>query len=296
MLVKFTPTVRRKPAALRNDGPGPIHKITIGSTIHDHAMITRRATLAGLGLAFTITEARADKAVTLFAAASLKTALDALVAPLRTEHAIALRCVYAASSALARQIEQGAPADLFWSADREWMDWCVVRKLVRHDTLINLLGNTLVLIAPAQSSLTSIPLTSEALAKARGSGRIAIGETRSVPAGKYAKEALQHLNIWPELSAHLAETDNVRSALLLTARGETPLGIVYASDAIAEPRVKIIATFPSSSHKPIIYPLAMTQETRNAESLTVIRFMQSETARTIFATQGFSTLPLTAPA
>ncbi len=260
-------------------------------------MFTRRAIMAGLGLSFAATATRAETAVTLLAAASLKTALDALVAPLRTEHGIALRCVYAASSALARQIEQGAPADLFWSADREWMEWCVARNLVRKDTLVDLLGNTLVLIAPVSSSLANMPLTLDTITRARGNGRIAVGETRSVPAGKYAKEALEHLGLWPDLSAHLAETDNVRSALLLTARGETPLGIVYASDALAEPRVKIVAHFSPASHKPIIYPLAMTQDARNsAGANAVMRFMQSETARTLFVTQGFSVLPQTPPA
>lgn len=259
-------------------------------------MITRRAMMAGLGLACAASAARADAPVALFAAASLKTALDALVAPLRTEHGIALRCVYAASSALARQIDQGAPADLFWSADREWMDWCIARDLIRLDTRVDLLGNTLVLIAPAASSLAMLPLTPDAITRARGTGRIAIGETRSVPAGRYAKEALEHLGLWPDVSAHLAETDNVRASLLLTARGETPLGIVYASDAMAEPRVKILATFPASSHKPIIYPLAMLRASRNTASQTVMRFMQSDTARTVFAMQGFSILPSSPPA
>lgn len=259
-------------------------------------MITRRAALAGMGLTLAMPAAQAETAVTLFAAASLKTALDALVAPLRATHGIALRCVYAASSALARQIEQGAPADLFWSADHDWMEWCVARNLIRTDTQVDILGNTLVLIAPTTAALTTMPLTKEAIALARGAGRIATGETRSVPAGRYAKEALEHLRLWPDLAAHLAETDNVRAALLLTARGETPLGIVYASDAMAEPRVKIVATFPASSHKPIIYPLAMVRASRNTASTTVIRFMQTETARTLFATQGFSILSAPPPA
>lgn len=259
-------------------------------------MITRRAALVGMSLTLSMPAAKAETAVTLFAAASLKTALDALVAPLRTAHGIALRCVYAASSALARQIEQGAPADLFWSADRDWMEWCLARNLMRSDTLVDLLGNRLVLIAPAQSSLTTLPLTKESIALARGTGRIATGETRSVPAGRYAKEALEHLGLWPDLAAHLAETDNVRAALLLTARGETPLGIVYASDAMAEPRVKIVASFPIASHRPIVYPLAMVRDSRNTASTTVIRFMQSETARTLFTTQGFSILSAPPPA
>lgn len=253
-------------------------------------MMTRRAIMAGLGLSFTASMVRAESAVTLFAAASLKTALDALVAPLRAEHGIALRCVYASSSALARQIDQGAPADLFWSADREWMDWCVTRNLVQKDTLVDLLGNTLVLIAPTQTRIDQLPLTREAITHARGTGRIATGETRSVPAGKYAKQALERLGLWSDVASHLAETDNVRAALLLTARSETPLGIVYASDAMAEPRVKIVATFPASSHQPIIYPLALTRDTRHPASLTTLRFMQSATARALFATQGFAIL------
>ena len=259
-------------------------------------MITRRALVAGLGLACVASAARADAPVTLFAAASLKTALDALVAPLRAEHGIALRCVYAASSALARQIDQGAPADLFWSADREWMEWCIARDLIRSETKVDLLGNTLVLIAPATSPLAMLPLTPDAITRARGTGRMAVGETRSVPAGRYAKEALEHLGLWSDVSAHLAETDNVRAALLLTARGETPLGIVYASDAMAEPRVKILAKLPPASHKPIIYPLAMLRASRNTASQTVRRFMQSETARAMFTMHGFAMMPSSPPA
>ena len=233
--------------------------------------------------------------LTIFAAASLKTALDALMEPLATALGTPARTVFAASSALARQIEQGAPADLFWSADREWMAWCATRNLVRRETITDLLGNELVVIAPATSTLTALPLSRTEIERALGAGRLAMGETRSVPAGRYGKEALQALQLWDALSTRLAETDHVRAALLLVARGEAPLGIVYASDAQAEPRVKIIARIPATAHKPIIYPLAITTTAQSEAAIKALKFFQSSTARAIFIRDGFSVLTPTQP-
>jgi molybdate transport system substrate-binding protein len=262
-------------------------------------MLARRAFIAAALSALAPSPMRAAAPLTLFAAASLKTALDSLAEPLRTASGAPVRIVYASSAALARQIEQGAPADLFWSADREWMEWCIARKLVIPDSVVDLLGNRLVLIAPATANLSALALNGstlqKALQEALRNGRIAIGETRSVPAGRYAKEALTNLGLWDSVSTHLAETDNVRAALLLTARGETPLGIVYASDAMAEPRVKIVAEFPAASHKPIIYPLALTRDAATTPAMAAMRFLQAKEARAIFMRDGFSVLTPQAP-
>ena len=258
-------------------------------------MLARRAFIAA-ALSALSPPLRAAAPLTVFAAASLKTALDALAEPMRHALSAPVRLVYASSAVLARQIEQGAPADLFWSADREWMEWCSARHLVRKETIIDLLGNQLVLIAPATAPLATLALQPTALKDALGDGRLAIGETRSVPAGRYAKEALATLGLWDGVATRLAETDNVRAALLLTARGETPLGIVYASDARAEPRVKIIATFPATSHKPIVYPLALTREASMPTATDALRFLQGPDARAIFMRDGFSVLTPQRPA
>lgn len=254
-------------------------------------MLSRRMLLAACLTAAAWPAGSAEARVTLFAAASLKTALDALVQPFHAATGMDLRCVYASSAALARQIDQGAPADLFWSADREWMEWCKTRDLVRQDTVRELLGNTLVLIAPAHAPFQQLALSTEALRAALGTGRIATAETRSVPAGRYARDALITLGLWDWASAHLAETDNARAALLLTARGEAPLGIVYASDAHAEPRVKIVAEFPTTSHRPIVYPVAITRNAPIAPARAALDFLQTGPSRDIFRREGFSVLP-----
>jgi molybdate transport system substrate-binding protein len=258
-------------------------------------MFARRAFIAAALSALAPSPSRAAAPLTLFAAASLKTALDSLAEPLRTASGGAVRIVYASSAALARQIEQGAPADLFWSADREWMAWCIARQLVMPSTVVNLLSNRLVLIASTAAKQSALALDASALKDALRDGRIAIGETRSVPAGRYAKEALTNLGLWDSVATRLAETDNVRAALLLTARGETPLGIVYASDAIAEPRVKILAEFPATSHKPIVYPLALTRDATTMPAMAALRFLQGPEARAIFVRDGFSVLTPQAP-
>ena len=258
-------------------------------------MLARRAFIAAALSTLAPAPLHAAAPLTLFAAASLKTALDSLTEPLRAASGVPVRIVYASSAALARQIEQGAPADLFWSADREWMQWCIDRKLIKANSVVDLLGNRLVLIAPTAANPSTMTLNGWTLRDALGSSRIAIGETRSVPAGRYAKEALTSLGLWDAVAAHLAETDNVRAALLLTARGETPLGIVYASDALAEPRVKIVAEFPANSHKPIVYPLALTRDAATTPAMAVLDFLKSTEARAIFIRDGFSILTPQAP-
>lgn len=259
-------------------------------------MLARRAFITAALSAMALRPTQAASPLTIFAAASLKTALDELADPLRRATGTSIRMVYASSAALARQIEQGAPADLFWSADRDWMEWCTERNLIRSDTIHEFLGNRLVLIAPRDAPSDAITWTTESWDAALGKNRIATGETRSVPAGRYAREALQSLGLWDRFASRLAESDNVRAALLLTARGETPLGIVYASDAIAEPRVKIVATFPPQSHAPIVYPVALTRHAPHASGYAAINFFNTEPARGVFVRNGFSILRTQSPA
>ena len=202
---------------------------------------------------------RRSKTITVFAAASMKNALDDINAAFTKQTGIKMVASYAASSALMKQIENGAPADVFVSADLEWMDYGVQKKLIKDDTRVNLLGNRLVLIAPKDSKIGDVTIgPGFDLAKLAGDGRIATGDVRAVPVGKYAKAALEKLGAWAAVEPKLAMTENVRAALALVARGEAPLGIVYATDAKVEPNVKIVGAFPEDSHPPIVYPVALT--------------------------------------
>jgi len=227
--------------------------------------------------------------VLVFAAASLQTALDALPAAARTATGAEMRMSYAASSALARQIENGAPADVFISADLEWMDYLAERRLVRPESRFSLLGNRLVLIAPASAAVTLKIGPGFPLASAVGRERLAVANPAGVPAGKYAKAALTSLGVWQGVARRLAPAENVRAALLLVARGEAPLGIVYRTDALAEPRVRIVDTFPESTHPPITYPIAMTPSASPAAA-RLVEFLRSSAARTVFESQGFTVL------
>ena len=233
--------------------------------------------------------AHAQSPLTVFAAASLKESMDQLASTYQQATGTPVRVSYAASSVLARQIEQGAPADVFISADLEWMDYLQQRGVVQPGQQHNLLGNTLVLIAPATSSIQVDLAQTGSLSTALGaSGRLAVGQTASVPAGKYAKQALRKLGQWDRLSGRLAEAESVRAALMLVARGEAPLGIVYSSDAKAEPKVRVVATFPADSHSPIVYPVATLKT--SADPTAARRFVQwlnTPAARTIFVRRGF---------
>jgi molybdate transport system substrate-binding protein len=228
--------------------------------------------------------------VTVFAAASLQTAFDALVPAAGQAAGVPVRVSYAASSALARQIESGAPADLFVSADLEWMDYLVSRNLVRAGTRVNLLGNTLVLIAPKGDAPALTIAPAFPLAAALGKGRLALADPDAVPAGKYARAALTSLGVWAAVAPRVAAAENVRAALALVARGETPLGIVYRTDAIAEPDVVVVGTFPATSHPPIVYPAALTT-TASPAAARVLQFLQSEQAKRVYAAAGFSEPP-----
>jgi molybdate transport system substrate-binding protein len=226
----------------------------------------------------------------VFAAASLKTALDAIAVDWRRDAGKTVTIAYASSSALARQVEQGAPADTFFSADLDWMDWLQQRGLIKVDTRVSLLGNTLVLIAPANAGTTLKIAFGVDLGAALGDGRLSITEIKSTPAGKYAKSALEKLGLWAGVEGKLAQSDTVRGALEFVARGEAGLGIVYATDAKAEPKVTIVDTFPSSTHPPIVYPVALTATSNNADAVNFLAYLKSSAASRRFVEQGFSIL------
>lgn len=255
-------------------------------------MVKRRSWL-GLVLAGSLLPnvAFAQSHVVVFAAASLKNALDEIATSWSNETGKPMpRISYAASSALAKQIEQGAPADLFISADLDWMDYVQGKNLIKTDSRFNLLGNKIVLIAPKDSKLTTVEIKGADLARTLAGGRLSMANVDAVPVGKYGKAALEKLGAWNDVKDRLAQAENVRAALLLVARGETPLGIVYATDAAAEPKVKIVGTFPAASHPPIIYPAALAKASTNADAKAFLDFLRSAKARTAFEKQGFTVL------
>jgi len=231
-----------------------------------------------------------DKTITVFAAASMKNALDDINAAFLKATGTKVTASYAASSALARQLEQGAPADVFASADLEWMDYSAGKKTIRDDTRVNLLGNRLVLIAPKDSRIEQVTIAQGTnLAKLVGDGRIATGEVSSVPVGKYAKSALDKLDLWASVQNKFAMADNVRAALALVSRGEAVLGIVYETDAKVEKGVKIVGAFPPDSHPPITYPVAATTNAK-PEAAAYLAFLRSPTAKAVFEQYGFTFL------
>jgi molybdate transport system substrate-binding protein len=231
--------------------------------------------------------AAAAQDVTVFAAASLKNALDAISAAWKAEAGKEAIISYAASSALAKQIEEGAPADVFISADLDWMAYLSERNLIRPDTEVRLLGNRIVLIAPADSTATAEIASGFDLAGLLGAGKLAMANVDSVPAGKYGKEALTKLGLWDSVSAHIVQADNVRAALAFVAQGEAPLGIVYQTDANAEPGVKVIAAFPADSHAPIVYPVAITAASKNPDAKAFFDYLTSDKAKPAYEKQGF---------
>jgi molybdate transport system substrate-binding protein len=232
-----------------------------------------------------------EKSLTVFAAASLKNALDDTNAAFTKATGVKVVASYAASSALVKQIEQGAPADVFVSADLKWMDYATDHKLIKPDTRVNLLGNRLVLIAAKNSKFDKVDIGKGFdIAKLAGDGRIAVADVKAVPAGLYAKAALQSLGAWAAAEPKLAMAENVRATLAFVARGETPVGIVYETDAKIEPSVKIIGIFPEDSHEPITYPVAATAETTNPVVTHYLNFLRSSSAKSIFERYGFSYL------
>jgi molybdate transport system substrate-binding protein len=228
-----------------------------------------------------------DKVLTVFAAASMKNALDDIDAAFTARTGIKVNASYAASSTLAKQIEQGAPADIFVSADTDWMDYAVGKKDINEATRVNLLGNSIVLIAPKDSKIGNVTIgPGFDLATLAGDGRIATGDVKAVPVGKYAKAALEKLGAWVAAEPKFAMADSVRAALTLVARGEAVLGIAYSTDAKVEPGVKIVGTFPPDSHPPIIYPVAATA-TAKPEANDYLGFLRSQAAKAVFEKYGF---------
>jgi molybdate transport system substrate-binding protein len=240
--------------------------------------------------AWPLLAAQAAPPLTVFAAASLKESLDEAAQAYEKQTGTPVRVSYAASSALARQIEQGAPADVFFSADLEWMDYLQQRQKIDPASRRNLLGNQLALVAPKNSRAQVDFKKPGSLTAALGNGRLAIGQIRSVPAGKYAHASLESLGAWDGVKSKLAESESVRAALMLTARGETPLGIVYLSDAKAEPAVRVVAVLPDDSHPRIIYPVAALRDSRHPQAAAFVRWLSSPAARGIFQRRGFIVL------
>jgi molybdate transport system substrate-binding protein len=257
------------------------------------AMFARLLAILSFFAAFAGTPptAAAQDSLTVFAAASLKNALDDTNSTFSKATGVKVVASYAASSALAKQIEQGAPADIFISADLQWMDYVAERKLIKPDSRVNLLGNKLVLIAPKDSKLDTITIANGFdIAKLAGDGRIAVADVKAVPAGLYAKAALQSLGAWAAAEPKLAQAENVRATLAFVARGETPIGIVYETDAKIEPKVKIIGVFPDGSYPPVTYPVAATAASKNAQIASYLNFLRSGAAKAIFERYGFSFL------
>ena len=231
-----------------------------------------------------------ETTLTAFAAASMKNALDDVNKAYTAKTGVKIVPSYAASSALAKQIEQGAPADVFISADTAWMDYVSNKKAINEPTRVNLLGNSIVLIAPKDSKIDKVTIDQGFdLAKLAGDGKVVTGDVKAVPVGKYAKAALEKLGAWTAVEPKMAMAENVRAALALVARNEAALGIVYSTDAKVEPGVKIVGTFPASSHPPIVYPVAATS-TAHKGTDDYLAFLRSSEAKAIFEKYGFSFL------
>lgn len=228
--------------------------------------------------------------VTVYAAASLSNAIQDVARAWQRGAGHTLKTSFAASSALARQIESGAPAGVFLSADEQWMDYLEQRKLLAPGTRTDLLGNRLVLVTPADSTARIALAPGFDLARLLGSGRLAVGDPAHVPAGKYAQAALTHLGAWPVAEKRLVRADSVRVALAYVERGEVPAGVVYATDAAVAPKVRVAGVFPASSHPPITYPMALIAGQDNEAARSFHAFLKGEEAAAIFRRYGFSVL------
>src|SRR6202030_769413 len=261
---------------------------------HPYVLLFSRliAAAALVAVAFPPTQASAqDASLTVFAAASMKNALDDTDVAFTQATGVKVVASYAASSVLVKQIRQVAPADVFISADLKWMDYAADHKLIKPDTRVNLLGNVLVLIAAKNSNLDNVDLGKGFdIAELAGDGRIAVADVKTVPAGLYAKAALESLGAWAAAEPKLVMTENVRAALAFVARRKTSVGIVYRTDAKIESFVKIIGIFPEDSHEPITYPVAATAESTNPVVTRYLNFLRSSSAKAIFERYGFSYL------
>ena len=246
---------------------------------------------AAVGLAVPIRLAGAQaRPVLVFAAASLKGALDDIAVQYERETGRKVSISYAASSALAKQVESGAPADLFGSADLDWMDYLQTRNLIKVDTRKNLLGNRLVLVGPRDNRTTIKIGPGIPLVELLKDGRLAMADPKSVPAGRYGRTALESLGAWQAVEPRVAAAENVRAALALVSRGEAPLGIVYQTDAAADPNVRVVGMFPEDTHPPIIYPFALVAGSTHADAAPFLAYLHSAGVRSLWEKQGFAVL------
>ena len=232
----------------------------------------------------------ASRPVTVFAAASLTNVLDELGREFTRTTGVPVRFSFASSSILARQIEAGAGADVFFPADQEWMDYLERRSRIEKSSRRNVVGNSLVLIAPRASAVELAIEPGFALVAALGNGRLATGDPDSVPVGRYARAALTSLGVWNDVVDRLVRAEDVRHALMFVARGEAPLGIAYGTDARVDDRVRIVGTFPAGSHPPITYPVALTPRA-GPDAERFVRFILGSAGRTAFERSGFTFLP-----
>lgn len=250
--------------------------------------------VAGLALSgVSASQASAAEPVTVFAAASLKESAEKIAADWKAETGHEVRLSFAGSSALAKQIEEGAPADVFISADLKWMDHLDKAGKIKSDSRVNLLGNRIVLVAPKDATATATIGENFPLATLLGDGRLAMANVDAVPAGTYGKAALEKLGVWESVKDKVAQAENVRAALLLVSRAEAQLGIVYETDAKVDPGVKILDRFPEESHPAIVYPAALTTDSKNPEAAAFLAYLQGAKSHAIFTAAGFTVLAKT---
>jgi molybdate transport system substrate-binding protein len=250
------------------------------------------AAIGGLATVMMMTApaAQAEDKLVVFAASSMKGALDKVNELCEADVGETATISYAASSALAKQIESGAPADVFISADLDWMKYLSDKKLIKTDTEVKLLGNAIVLVAPKDSKAEATIDKDFDLAGLLAGGKLAMGDVKAVPVGKYGKAALEKLGVWASVEDSVAQAENVRAALKLVSTGEAPLGIVYQTDAAVEPGVKIVGVFPEESHPPIVYPVAQTADSKDKDAPAFLKCLQSAKAGELFKAQGFTVL------
>jgi molybdate transport system substrate-binding protein len=252
----------------------------------------RAAWLAALavGLSLAATNATARE-IRLLVAASLSNVIDKLCVGWVAKGEPKCVAVYAASSALARQIENGAPGDVFISADEPWMKHVVDKKMVKPETQRVLATNVLAIVAPADSKVSLTPGPNFPIAAALGDGRLSLADPDSVPAGRYAKAALTQFGVWDAVSGKIARAENVRDALAFVARGAAPLGIVYTTDAAVEPKVRVVARFPDGTHPPVVYPMAVTANARSPRAQAFLDFLMTPESQSVLAEAGFGPPP-----
>jgi len=259
--------------------------------IHRTLFRTALASLLSLAIGTLPLRASADELL-VFAAASLKPAFDEITATPDAKALGVIKTSYAASSQLEHQIEAGAPASLFISADQDWMNAADAKGKIVKETRVDLLGNALVLVAPKDSKVALRIAPKFDLARALGEdGHIALGEPNSVPAGKYAKASLTSLGVWDSIESRVVSADNVRAALNFVAKGEAPLGVVYRSDAVSEPAVRTVDTFPETSHAPIVYPAAIVADHDTPTARKLLELLRAPSSQAIFARYGFDAPP-----